>query len=71
MSTRMDSASAPAASTGATGNTADMLLLSSYDWERDRETITLGDAVQRFRDVMVMKGFQYRPSRISSSCFGS
>jgi len=51
MSTRMDSASAPAASTGATGNTADMLLLSSYDWERDRETITLGDAVQRFRDV--------------------
>jgi hypothetical protein len=27
------------------------LLLSSYDWERDRETITLGHAVQRFRDV--------------------
>jgi hypothetical protein len=27
------------------------LLLSSYDWERDRETISLGDAVQRFRDV--------------------
>lgn len=30
---------------------ADALLLSSYDWESDRETITLGDAVQRFRDV--------------------
>jgi hypothetical protein len=27
------------------------LLLSSYDWEGDRETITLGEAVQRFRDV--------------------
>jgi hypothetical protein len=27
------------------------LLLSSYDWERDRETIPLGEAVQRFRDV--------------------
>jgi hypothetical protein len=27
------------------------LLLSSYDWESDRETISLGDAVQRFRDV--------------------
>lgn len=32
-------------------NTAAALLLSSYDWESDRETITLGDAVQRFRDV--------------------
>jgi hypothetical protein len=31
--------------------TADALLLSSYDWEGDRETITLGDAVQRFRDI--------------------
>jgi len=27
------------------------LLLSAYDWEGARETITLGDAVQRFRDV--------------------
>jgi hypothetical protein len=27
------------------------LLLSSYDWERDRETLTLRDAIQRFRDV--------------------
>jgi hypothetical protein len=27
------------------------LLLSAYDWEGQRETITLRDAVQRFRDV--------------------
>jgi hypothetical protein len=27
------------------------LLLSAYDWESDRESITLGDAIQRFRDV--------------------
>jgi len=27
------------------------LLMSAYDWESDRERITLGDAVQRFRDV--------------------
>jgi hypothetical protein len=32
-------------------NTAAQLLLSSYDWESDRRTITLGQAVQRFRDV--------------------
>jgi len=31
--------------------TADTLLLSAYDWESDRERITLGDAIQRFRDV--------------------
>jgi hypothetical protein len=31
--------------------TGDTLLLSSYDWESDRETITLGNAIQRFRDV--------------------
>jgi hypothetical protein len=30
---------------------ADRLLRSSYDWEGDRERITLRDAVQRFRDV--------------------
>jgi hypothetical protein len=33
------------------GATADVLLLSSYDWERDRETIPLGEAIQRFREV--------------------
>ena len=32
-------------------DTAAQLLSSSYDWESDRETITLGDAIQRFRDV--------------------
>jgi hypothetical protein len=31
--------------------TAAALLLSSYDWERNRESITLGDAIARFRDV--------------------
>ena len=31
--------------------TADVLLLSAFDWEGDREQITLKDAVQRFRDV--------------------
>jgi hypothetical protein len=30
---------------------ADVLLVSAYDWESDRERITLGQAVQRFRDV--------------------
>jgi hypothetical protein len=30
---------------------ADTFLLSAYDWESDRETITLDDAIQRFRDV--------------------
>jgi hypothetical protein len=33
------------------GATAGELLRSAYDWESDRESITLGDAVQRFRDV--------------------
>jgi len=32
-------------------NTGAVLLMSSYDWERDRETISLGDAIARFRDV--------------------
>jgi hypothetical protein len=31
--------------------TASELLSSAYDWESQRETITLGEAVQRFRDV--------------------
>lgn len=33
------------------GWTAADLLRSGYDWESARETITLGDAVQQFRDV--------------------
>jgi hypothetical protein len=39
------------AETAEKADTAGALLLSSYDWESDRETITLGDAIQRFRDV--------------------
>ena len=35
----------------APANRVGNLLLSSYDWEADRETLTLGQAVQRFRDV--------------------
>ena len=35
----------------ASGATAADLLRSAYDWESARETITLGEAVQRFRDV--------------------
>jgi hypothetical protein len=48
MSARLDSVSAPVTQRSSG---ADALLLSSYDWESDRETITLGNAIQRFRDV--------------------
>jgi len=41
----------PPAVSGQAGATARDLLRSAYDWESDRETITLGAAVQRFRDV--------------------
>ena len=51
MSSRMDSVSLSRPIRQEGRNTADELLLSSYDWERDRETITLGDAIARFRDV--------------------
>ena len=51
MSSRLDSGSALARIRETGSSTAETLLLSSYDWEGDRETITLGDAVQRFRDV--------------------
>jgi hypothetical protein len=33
------------------GATAEQLLRSAYDWESARESITLGEAIQRFRDV--------------------
>ena len=49
MSARAEPSVAPSKS--APGSSAAELLLSSYDWESDRETITLGDAIQRFRDV--------------------
>jgi hypothetical protein len=38
-------------SDGSQGDTAADLLRSAYDWEGARESITVGDAVQRFRDV--------------------
>ena len=40
----------PARGTRGPATAAD-LLRSAYPWERDRRTITLGEAVQRFRDV--------------------
>jgi hypothetical protein len=49
MSTRLDAASSVPLPSGR--GVTDPLLLSSYDWESDRESITLADAVQRFRDV--------------------
>lgn len=51
MSSRLDSAPLSVPSPEAGRNTAAALLLSSYNWEQDRETITLGDAIARFRDV--------------------
>ena len=51
MSSRVEAVGGPVQTRGAGENTAAQLLLSSYDWERDRETIALGDAIQRFRDV--------------------
>ena len=50
MSTRLES-SPLKAQEGSGADAAARLLLSSFDWEGDRETITLGDAIQRFRDV--------------------
>jgi hypothetical protein len=50
MSSRLDTVPT-ADSARVDANSAARLLLSSYDWESDRETITLGDAIQRFRDV--------------------
>ena len=44
-------AEASARAAAAPGSSARDLLRSSYDWESARETITLGAAVQRFRDV--------------------
>lgn len=39
------------ATTTAGGATAEQLLRSAYDWESANESLTLGDAIQRFRDV--------------------
>jgi hypothetical protein len=51
VSSRVESVGSPVQQRTVGENTAVRLLLSSYDWERDRETIPLGDAIQRFRDV--------------------
>src|SRR5918992_590617 len=50
MGTRLESSPVNAQG-AAVPDTAAGLLLSSYDWESDRETITLGNAVARFRNV--------------------
>jgi hypothetical protein len=51
MSSRLHPAPETRRSPSAERTTAASLLISSYDWERDRETITLGNAIARFRDV--------------------
>ena len=51
MSSHGHSATASLPPQEAGRNTVGSLLISSYDWEADRETISLGSAVQRFRDV--------------------
>ena len=51
MSSSTERVGSPAQTRSAGENMAAQLLLSSYDWERDRETIPLGEAIQRFRDV--------------------
>jgi hypothetical protein len=51
VSSRAESVGSTVRTHSAGENTAAALLLSSYDWEGDRETIALGDAIQRFRDV--------------------
>ena len=51
MSSRLQSPPASISSSDTDPSTGAALLISSYDWERDRETITLGEAIARFRDV--------------------
>jgi hypothetical protein len=51
VSSRLQSPPASISSPDSGPSTGAALLTSSYDWERDRETITLGDAIARFRDV--------------------
>ena len=50
MSSRVESAPIRDPAAGQETSAA-RLLHSAYDWESDRESITLGDAIQRFRDV--------------------
>ena len=51
MSSRLQSLPASGSSPEAARSTGAALLISSYDWERDRESITLGAAIARFRDI--------------------
>lgn len=51
MSSQIQPAAASLRSPSAELSSGEALLISSYDWESGRETITLGDAVARFRDV--------------------
>jgi hypothetical protein len=51
VSWRLQSPPASISSSDASPSTGAALLISSYDWERDRESITLGDAIARFRKV--------------------
>jgi hypothetical protein len=51
VSARLQSPAASISSPEASRNTGAALLISSYDWERDRESIALGDAIARFREV--------------------
>jgi len=51
VSSRLQSPPASISSPEAVRSDGAALLISSYDWERDRESITLGDAIARFRDV--------------------
>jgi hypothetical protein len=51
VTSRAESAATLRSPSGLEHSNAEALLLSSYDWESDRETITLGDAVARFRNV--------------------
>lgn len=50
MTSQTEAASSTAGEESAPQSAA-RFLLSSYDWEGDRESLTLRDAIQRFRDV--------------------
>jgi len=51
VSSRLQSPPASISSPEAGRSDGAALLISSYDWERDRDSITLGDAIARFREV--------------------
>jgi hypothetical protein len=51
VNSRLRSPPASVSTPEAGRSTGAALLISSYDWEWNRESITLGDAIARFRDV--------------------